>query len=1679
MKEGTSPKRSPFREQDELNEGLEELKEQDREDDAVVEEQLEEFWNSISNDGDDVGHFDYVLKLLEPLLVFLNEHEAWNKIPGVVRHLYRDAKVLSRLEHSEVDIDRAEVETQRRLAVELTFKNLERLYELTRVPPEVRGSPVIKSMGDFGQILRFPEEIIFSRLVKEDPLHIDKLVARVQNELKEDERGVRLLQLALPEEYDREVIAKAADQMLHQWPVPGERIHWQSLADVVRIKRATGIELPLDPEEAEEAREKILARFDSSQWKTYWPSGWFYLLAEPLEDLEELSHTPLNVEKHKDLINRIYEGVLQVAADEDSMLQIKEAKDLMLVLKGVVHVEPHFDPNKIQDLRQRVIDLEMQHIWDLPKAFRAAHERLSSIAEISGHPVVVLTPSERQRLTKPLFERMYSQNLERFREVKSYEEVFGGLQTAEEQRELTQGFYGYGLGRIVGSRNSILDKDLRSIEETLQALEAQLKISHRSFDPEIAKAQLFAVMSSRVDAMSVEDFRKVFAAVKEVAQTPLHFTEQQMKELAGLVVMNSIEQPRSIREKIRFLERETGIQSLPWEPEAIEQCRLAMVKAGIAAWKDVDIFNELFHTTLTCTEQEAQQMYDVVLELASRQQDFIGELGTHLEVLRVAIGHEPRFTPKKLAAICSDFCSKKNPRDFFTTIGSLKMMVKQELVFDPVDVHRLYERALSPSVDMVGGRPMGVSLYFRMVETATGIAPNVDSSQVQGAYQGLAKKIASNELEDACLDIFRATTIPPSSTTVHTMIAHMPEMNVGIAIIEIDRLASRFRIPFDPTQLAAGFRQGMVGHLKTMQEFFDIINQPGLSEDFRAKIQQAIEQDPWLTCIVKQSEQKHWSGVEWSRVHRVVQQSASGKGGVSLERAQDGEIFAAYLENIGYLGEHSIRLLAIYAECFRAKNFEHPPADVHDLVQRIYNEALVNDFSDENVRTADRIRRVFHSVLDVDNTMKRVRGLLIRHPSSISVLNRVLGASGSETEDDPLRAAYRSDPWVMAFSELERIQGVSANAENDPWAKELMPLLSNAASSELDLNNIEHVRLVVDYVKRFGMVNAPLTFSLFLDCHRVKTCAELSETNQQRLAEFGVKLFRPDGTERYPNPRLIINELQKSVTHVRSQLLNDEIPERLTTAIGQEQFQILIGRSRKTDQVTLASLVDTWRQTLIHHPEQGKPPSAMREVSFPVAILRARREEEQITEDERRVQLENLLTSKEVGERVLPLARALTSAERYANGQQWWVEKKAALREALTVEMQELERWLGATPELIDQWINEEQDDVARNKLIKKQKTLLNSKARPGVMKAYADLGVMSNQITATQLEEEGESAFVDLLTMLSKLDSKSSALNEAVMEGSAVHLLLTAPEGWKQRMHEAFEEGIAPTPERLSALTSFAREYLWEHYLNPAQVEEHIHHTPFDPELRKRLVQCWQQQLDHKGLLPLERSKMKLDAILHGKQEKSVKVVDTTMLPVAGLFRIFVGDIADGCHASQHQKLANGGLPNLHAWVYVTDPKEPQRATLCGSLVGIETTRSDNRTPTLVARANNPLENFIQQLAADQFVLASLKEVVATAKRMREERLTKNPDASVEQKRQSVAIPMDERGQASTNRTLVSQEYKKRWKNCEKIGLVQSPETKFNGYDIWIRNGSVGCVVIWEMDENGKETWFGDWGEK
>ncbi len=707
-----------------------------------------------------------------------------------------------------------------------------------------------------------------------------------------------------------------------------------------------------------------------------------------------------------------------------------------------------------------------------------------------------------------------------------------------------------------------------------------------------------------------------------------------------------------------------------------------------------------------------------------------------------------------------------------------------------------------------------------------------------------------------------------------------------------------------------------------------------------------------------------------------------------------------------------------------------------------------------------------------ENTIKKIDEQI----GKIIITNpRLIIMAISETDRKDILDHFLKNPWIHALMRIKKIQEINQNEENDPWKKELQPFLADIFSKgDISMENSDDTELLVGFIKKYGMLNLPVVFRVYSVCSRARSWDDIPEEVIVLFESCGVKVRAQNAEKswRFPSPKSLLSELEKIVRGFQTELLADQIPASIFSEIGKEQFQRLTGNTRWKRGDSVDILLTQWQQTVEEQPEIAILPRGYTEEHFQVREVRSenstpKRNEDTLTE------LEKMWASAEVGEQYTPLAEAIHHTFHVDDA--YWEQRREELMSSLKESIEIFSHEFEMSQEEWQQAIMSEPSEQKKSILAKKQKALASERGRAGMQKQIEGLRNMYE--SAVRLSEiwsaniDVEDTYVKTMEILSQItDPKAFKM---LREMSMAHILKIAPEGWRDSLLQHFGGDSRVTETRVAELARFSREYLSEHYLAKKQDPAHTGHTPFSSGLVFALERAWQQQESSKGEKPIEKLAQKIKHIVNPTIEKTDKMIGVAMVPVAGPLRIYSGDIGDACYTSQHMVLAKGECVRLHSWIYVTG-RSTNQETLQGSLLGVQTT-DELGISTLVARANNPQENFIQGLDGDEFVVESLKKVIDTARRLSNERV-KNGRGD---KKQRVVIPMDPSTTSSTNRPAVSSSYHNRWKTCSRIGLTYEPETNFNGYPIWNKNGGNPCVIIWEMDEQGQETWYGDWKPK
>lgn len=248
--------------------------------------------------------------------------------------------------------------------------------------------------------------------------------------------------------------------------------------------------------------------------------------------------------------------------------------------------------------------------------------------------------------------------------------------------------------------------------------------------------------------------------------------------------------------------------------------------------------------------------------------------------------------------------------------------------------------------------------------------------------------------------------------------------------------------------------------------------------------------------------------------------------------------------------------------------------------------------------------------------------------------------------------------------------------------------------------------------------------------------------------------------------------------------------------------------------------------------------------------------------------------------------------------------------------------------------------------------------------------------------------------------------------------------------------------------VSGFLRQYLLEHYLNPAQNPKHVGHRPFSETLRAAVERAWGLSDGIESHIVTQTDKRLTE--LEPRAEVGRETVDITLVPVQGPARIYSGEIGDACFSSKHVELASGQYPGIKAAAFVTNRNKPKER-LNGSILFVETRLAATDSRTIVVRANNPRQNLVAQVDAKSLVRQTIGAAIATA-RLR--------------KIKHVGLVRDEASMASSNREAVSTVYEEEYGYLDPVELVNEPETNFNGYDIWNAEGYSPTVIVWTNDD-------------
>jgi len=603
-------------------------------------------------------------------------------------------------------------------------------------------------------------------------------------------------------------------------------------------------------------------------------------------------------------------------------------------------------------------------------------------------------------------------------------------------------------------------------------------------------------------------------------------------------------------------------------------------------------------------------------------------------------------------------------------------------------------------------------------------------------------------------------------------------------------------------------------------------------------------------------------------------------------------------------------------------------------------------------------------------------------------------------------------PWTPSLLKLENIQKPAARAEYDPWRKQLLPLLRNL-SNEIRFDNPEDGEIIFDYCSRLGMKNMPLIYSLFSKIAKSKNVDLLPDEVKVELEKtFNIKadeLCKKDKK----NIKLILSETQKAVPKMISDFRKENpkfVSSTLESPYAIEFLKTIIGDSGYGHGASTEEVLKTYQEALQKNPEKFilKPGYEETEISVPEVVVSEGEKQEKIASAQNKI-----LANPELGQTITTYKTIVDNPENSLSMSAWLRNKGSEVNIFLTEVIDEL-----------------------------KEKILKEEKKVNGNAKAKINL---NDRLHKYQTEQQ---IFNERFSALSSDGAKIKETMEGLFRG--------VPEDWPGKknllMELSWRDMASKVPEgqravsaninsdsasQISAWHEFISNHVSEHYLNKKHGRGEAIETE-DKDLIKILKKYWGTQDFDKSILAVSHEKIK--KLERGELSEKLKAI--SLVPSKGLQRIFSGDIGKACTSNQNSLLAQGAFENITSYSLVVE-KNTLNERFVGSFLIIET-RTETGEPALVLRANDPEQNVFNMVDGKSLIASIVKKVQELAKR---------------RQINNVLVPLQ--SGASSNRPEVLDYYRTKFSNNEKVSLVNNPETNFNNYNIWNKEGTNAVIKI------------------
>lgn len=605
-------------------------------------------------------------------------------------------------------------------------------------------------------------------------------------------------------------------------------------------------------------------------------------------------------------------------------------------------------------------------------------------------------------------------------------------------------------------------------------------------------------------------------------------------------------------------------------------------------------------------------------------------------------------------------------------------------------------------------------------------------------------------------------------------------------------------------------------------------------------------------------------------------------------------------------------------------------------------------------------------------------------------------------------------PWMRQMVKLENIQKQTSEDKNNPWIQEFLPMVKGLEQSGIiDYGRDSDAQILIEYVQTFGMKNLPTLSEVFVRVKQAPDVESISLELRERLTNEGIDLDRLYGdSSDKSNMGLIANALeqvyQDTYKTIKQERISD-IPKIITSPIAFETFTAVIGKSGfgqgVTKQKALENLLENYQKT----PEKFVLAEGYEvfDLSVPERIISSIEQEQAIDQ-----QLEKIFANEDLLLQLSSLDTAL---------QQITTQDRDSQLESIRQSLQSYYRAeVSQARAQIDQ--ESQSNDPNEKKLF-------------GLRKKLDNLEGGEEKVLRTLVSASRSSSLAEIMEILNKQTPDN-------WDEKKQHMLALSLRDMQIHMPQNFEMlnniNTLKTKDRIATYSDYMINHVKEHYLNKKHDDSCIESD--DDQLIKKLKKYWGVARMHDNILL--RSNEKINELAKG--EIGIKSRTIRAIPSKGIQRVFSGDLGHACTSNQNMALAQGDYEGITNYTLVLDEGSPQERFI-GSFLVIETEK-DSGEPVLVLRANNPHENIKNMVDTDSLVQGIIDQVDALAKRRGVA---------------DVVAPIDGSGGSSSNRSFVSKYYKEHFGSRERVALVNTPDTNFNGYEIWNASGARAVAKV------------------